>query len=402
MSETTANPPQLRGATVRTGGANPGPGSRRTARPASRPADRIFRFLSTASATLIMVILAGVALFLIIQAVPAITANWRTAADLVKGPTANFASFWAYVAPLVWGTIWVSAIALVIGAPVAIGIALFISHYAPRRIAGVLGYLVDLLAAVPSIVFGLWGIFVIRPFLLPMTQWLNHNLGWIPLFGGQVSTTGSTILAGAIVLAVMILPIITSISREVFLQTPDLNEAAALALGATKWEMIRIAVLPYGRSGVVSATLLGLGRALGETMAIALIISPSLIVSVRLLTDGQNSQTVAANIALNFPVADTLQRQALIGTGLMLFVISLAVNMVARVIIFRTSPEARGRQAGRKARALTQVESGETVDDAATSPVAAHLAAQSRPETAGEAAPPGSEDDPRNDTTGAR
>ena len=299
-----------------------------------------------------MVILAGVALFLIVQAVPAIAANWATNPDLNTGPTGGYANFWAYVGPLIWGTLWVSAIALVIGAPVAIGIALFISHYAPRRIAGVLGYLVDLLAAVPSIVFGLWGIIVIRPLLLPLTQWLNQNLGWIPVFGGQASTTGSTILAGAVVLAVMILPIISSISREIFLQTPRLHEEAALALGATKWEMITLAVFPYARSGVVSATLLGLGRALGETMAIALIISPSIEVSTRILTEGQNSQTIAANIALNFPIANTLQREALIGTGLMLFVISLAVNMIARYIVSRTAPSAGSRKSSRKRRAV--------------------------------------------------
>jgi phosphate transport system permease protein len=134
----------------------------------------------------------------------------------------------------------------------------------------------------------------------------------------------------------MILPIISSISREVFLQTPRLHEEAALALGATKWEMIKLAVLPYARSGIVSATLLGLGRALGETMAIALIISPSIQFSLRILTEGQNSQTIAANIALNFQVANGLQREALIGTGLVLFVISLAVNIVARFIVSRT------------------------------------------------------------------
>jgi phosphate transport system permease protein len=295
-----------------------------------------------------MVILAGVAIFLIVQAIPAITANWATNPSLSVGPTAHHNTFWGYVAPLIWGTIFVAAIALVIGTPVAIGIALFISHYAPRRIAGILGYLVDLLAAVPSIVFGLWGIFVIRPFLLPLTDWLNHHLGWFPLFSGTASATGSTVFAGGIVLAVMILPIITSISREIFLQTPRLNEEAALAMGATKWEMIRLAVFPYARSGVVSAILLGLGRALGETMAIALIVSPSLIFSLKILTDGQNSQTVAANIVLNFPEGTTLQRQALIGTGLMLFVISLAVNLVARVIVTRTGPDAKTRTAKKR------------------------------------------------------
>jgi len=334
---------------VSSGPRSPLPGAGPT-RVKSRPADRIFFGLSFGSAVSIMVILAGVALFLIVQAVPAIAANWSTNPDLNSGFTGGYASFWSYVGPLIWGTLWVSAIALAIGAPVAIGIALFISHYAPRRISGVLGYLVDLLAAVPSIVFGLWGIIVIRPLLLPLSEWLNHNLGWIPIFGGQVSTTGSTILAGAVVLAVMILPIISSISREIFLQTPRLHEEAALALGATKWEMIRLAVFPYARSGVVSATLLGLGRALGETMAIALIISPSIQVSTRILTEGQNSQTIAANIALNFPIANALQREALIGTGLMLFVISLAVNMIARFIVSRTG-SGKPRRKPRRVRA---------------------------------------------------
>jgi len=318
-------------------GARP-PRGAGTVRVKSRPADRIFFGLSFGSAVAIMVILAAVALFLIIQAMPAILANWQSNPDLNEGPTSGFANFWSYVGPLIWGTLWASAIALVIGAPIAIGIALFISHYAPRRIAGVLGYLVDLLAAVPSIVFGLWGIIVIRPLLLPLTDWLSDNLGWIPIFAGAPSSTGSTILAGAVVLAVMILPIISSISREIFLQTPRLHEEAALALGATKWEMIRMAVFPYARSGIVSATLLGLGRALGETMAIALIISPSIGFSVKILTEGSNSQTIAANIALNFPIATSLQREALLGTGLMLFVISLAVNFVARGIVARSTP----------------------------------------------------------------
>jgi phosphate transport system permease protein len=146
----------------------------------------------------------------------------------------------------------------------------------------------------------------------------------------------------------MILPIISSISREIFLQTPRLHEEAALALGATKWEMIRLAVFPYARSGVVSAVLLGLGRALGETMAIALIISPSPKVWLTILTDTQNSQTIAANLALNFPESNPLQREALIGTGLMLFVISLAVNFAARGILTRTGRGASKRKLRRE------------------------------------------------------
>ena len=308
-----------------------------------RAGDTTFLGLSTGAAVSILVILAGVAIFLIIQGMPAISANWaeNPSLNVIQNPAhVPWANFWAYVAPLLWGSIWSAFIAMLLGTPVAVGIALFISHYAPRRIAGALGYVVDLLAAVPSIVFGLWGIIVIRPLLLPLSQWLNQYFGWIPLFEGPVSSTGSTMLAGGVVLAVMILPIVTSISREIFLQTPRLHEEAALALGATRWEMIRLAVLPYARSGMLSATLLGLGRALGETMAIALIISPSLIFSVKLLTDGYNSQTIAANIALNFPISDEMQRSALIGTGLMLFVISFGVNLVARALINAGGPKA--------------------------------------------------------------
>ncbi|MGN6220533.1 MAG: phosphate ABC transporter permease subunit PstC [Microbacterium sp.] len=319
----------------------PAPAASRT-RSTRRLSDTVFLGLSATSAVSIMVILAGVAIFLIIQGLPAITANWSENADLssIQNPAqVPWTSFWEYVGPLLWGSIFSALIAMVLGAPVAIGIALFISHYAPRRIAGALGYIVDLLAAVPSIVFGLWGIAVMRPFLLPLSDFLNQYFGWIPLFAGPVSTTGSTMLAGGVVLAVMILPIVTSITREIFLQTPRLHEEAALALGATRWEMIRLSVLPYARSGMISATLLGLGRALGETMAIALIISPSLLYSLRILTDGYNSQTIAANIALNFPVATEIQRSALIGTGLMLFVISFAVNMVARYIIGAQGPK---------------------------------------------------------------
>lgn len=317
-----------------------------------RAGDTTFLGLSTMAAVSILVILAGVAIFLILQGMPAITANWteNPSLNVIQNPAqVPWSSFWEYVAPLLWGSIWSAFIAMILGAPVAIGIALFISHYAPRRIAGALGYVVDLLAAVPSIVFGLWGIMVIRPLLLPLSQFLNQYFGWIPLFEGPVSSTGSTMLAGGVVLAVMILPIVTSITREIFLQTPRLHEEAALALGATRWEMIRLAVLPYARSGMVSATLLGLGRALGETMAVALIISPSLIFSVKILTDGYNSQTIAANIALNFPISDEMQRSALVGTGLMLFVISFAVNMLARYLVAASGPKADARKKGKKA-----------------------------------------------------
>ncbi len=330
----------------------------------SKVGDRVFLGLSTGAAWLILAILAGVAIFLIVKAAPAIGADWTQGTglqDRTSGNTADWTSFWPYVGPLIFGTIWVSILALIIGTPIALGIALFISHYAPRRLAGAFGYIIDLLAAVPSIVFGLWGVFVIRPVLGPLNHFLHDYLGWIPLFGGdQVSAGGATIFAGAIVLAVMILPIITSISREIFLQTPSLHEEAALALGATRWEMIRLAVIPYARSGIVSATLLGLGRALGETMAIAMIVSPKFIYSFQLLTDN-NPGTIAGNIALQFSSSNDLQRDALIGTGLMLFVISFGVNLVARWLV--AAP--RGRTRGPKAQTVLAAATEASVEAAA-------------------------------------
>lgn len=292
-----------------------------------RPADRVFSASTLIAGSLILAALAAVAVFLVAQSIPAVVAD---PAELPGAPE----SFWAYVAPLAFGTIWAAFLALIMALPISIGIALFISHYAPRRIAQGLGYIIDLLAAVPSVVFGLWGIKVLAPMVQPMYAWLVENFGWFPLFAGQASGTGRTILTVAIVLAVMILPIITAISREVFLQTPVLHEEAALALGATRWEMIKIAVLPFGRPGVVSAAMLGLGRALGETMVVAMVLSPALVISF-VLTGSINPSTIPGNIALNFPEAHDLGVNALIATGLILFIITLVINSIARFVINR-------------------------------------------------------------------
>lgn len=276
---------------------------------------------------MIIVTLAAVALFLIVQSAPALVASNETASILPD-------NFWPYVWPLVFGTVWAAILALLIALPVSIGIALFISHYAPRKIAAVLGYIVDLLAAVPSVVFGLWGIGVLAPAVQPIYTWMNSTLGWIPLFSGTVSGTGRTILTAALVLAVMVLPIMTAINREVFLQAPVLHEEAALALGATRWEMIKMAVLPFGRSGIVTAAMLGLGRALGETMAVAMVLSATGLVTLRLLTS-ENPSTIAANIALSFPEAYGLNINVLIATGLILFIVTFLVNALARWIVSR-------------------------------------------------------------------
>ncbi|MFC7624560.1 phosphate ABC transporter permease subunit PstC [Microlunatus sp. GCM10028923] len=291
-----------------------------------RIGDRIFSGLSTGSGIAILAVLALVAGFLIMQGLPALTSPVEELQ--YKQP------FLQYVAPFAFGTVWAALLALLMAVPVSIGIALFISHYAPRRLATSLGYVIDLLAAVPSVVFGLWGIGVLAPLMQPVYRWLEENAGWIPLFAGQASGTGRTILTAAIVLAVMILPIVTALTREVFLQTPRLHEEAALALGATRWEMIKMAVLPFSRSGIVSASMLGLGRALGETMAVAMVLSPSTVISF-ILIGSTNPNTIAANIALSFPESHGLGVNQLIATGLVLFVITLAVNMLARWIVGR-------------------------------------------------------------------
>ena len=299
----------------------------RTIKPKARLGDRVFSSSTVIAGSVILAVLAAVAIFLVVQSVPALVAKPGTLPNAAP-------SFWAYVWPLVFGTVWASAIALIIATPISIGVALFISHYAPRRIAQVLGYIIDLLAAVPSVVFGLWGIQVLAPGVQPFYAWLNTHLHWFPLFGGDVSGTGRTVLTVAIVLAVMVLPIMTAVCREVFLQTPRLHEEAALALGATRWEVIRMAVLPFGRAGIVSAAMLGLGRALGETMAVAMVLSPAVVVSFFLLTS-QNPNTIASNIALQFPEAAGLGVNTLIASGLVLFVITFIVNAVARYVVNR-------------------------------------------------------------------
>ena len=296
-------------------------------RTVQRPGDRVFSGSTIAAGVLILVILAGVAAFLLTNAWPAVTAS---AEDLPGGRT-----LFAYTAPLVFGTLLGAVLALLVATPLAVGIALFISHYAPRRLAAPLGYVIDLLAAVPSIIYGLWGVAVLAPQTVGLSRWLESTLGFLPFFSGPASSTGRTMLTVGIVLGVMILPIITAVSREVFLQTPRLHEEAALALGATRWEMIRMTVLPFGKPGVISASMLGLGRALGETMAVAIVlsVSPGLI-SFNLISPS-NPSTVAANIALQFPESSGLAVNTLIFTGLVLFGITLAVNMLARWIIAR-------------------------------------------------------------------
>jgi phosphate transport system permease protein len=298
--------------------------------PPTARGDRLFAGLSRAAGLVILAALAAVFVFLAVEGIPGI-----------NQPAGNYApldSFLPYVGRLLYGTIFAALVALVIAVPFALGIALFISHYAPRALAVPVAYVVDLLAAVPSVVFGLWGARTLAPHLVTVQQWLEDNLGFIPFFTGPASVTGKTVLTAGVVLAIMILPIITAISREIFAQTPRLNEEAALALGATRWEMIRYAVFPYARSGMVSATMLGLGRALGETMAVAMVLSASPVVTLNMISN-TNPATIASNIASSFAEATPAKLSVLIATGLVLFAFTFAVNFAARAIVARSERE---------------------------------------------------------------
>lgn len=302
-----------------------------------KTADKVFRWVAFACGTLILVVLAAVFLFLFFRAWPLIGGDQNANKATIESFTGSKAhNFWQYVGPLAFGTILVAALALLIAFFVSVGIALFISQYAPKGLATALSTIVDLLAAIPSVIYGLWGGIVLVPAIYPFWNWVAKYLGWIPLFKGPAANPARTVATVAVVLAVMILPIITSMARDVYLQTPRLQQEAALALGATKWEMIKLAVLPFGKSGVVSASMLGLGRALGETMAVLMILSPGLHYSFKILQASQN-QTIAANIAAQYPEANSLGVSTLIGTGLVLFLITFVVNFIARKITQKVS-----------------------------------------------------------------
>ena len=291
-----------------------------------RLGDRLFAGTMRAAGQAILLVLVCVVVFLVLESLPALTAR---AADL-----RGHAHLVGYLWPLLFGTVLAAALAILIATPLSIGLALAVSHFTPRRLGQAIGYVVDLLAAVPSVVYGLWGIGVLGPSLVPLYGWLGENFSWLPFFSGPTSPTGRTILTAAIVLAVMVLPVVTGIAREIFAQTPTLHEEAALALGATRWEMVRLAVLPYARSGLVSAVMLGMGRALGETMAVAMVLSATGVVTLD-LTSSTNPSTIAGNIALSFPESTGVAVNALIASGLALFAITFVVNVAARAIVAR-------------------------------------------------------------------
>jgi phosphate transport system permease protein len=298
--------------------------------------DAVFRGLTAGVSALVFVIIVAIAVFLVLKAGPALNANKANFFTEKGFSTENRADARFGIAALVYGTMVSAFIAVLLAVPVALGVALYVTQYAHPRLARPVGYIVDLLAAVPSVVFGLWGLVFLAPRLKGLQEGLASWFGWTGLFSSDGQTTKSILLA-SIILAVMILPIVSAICREVFVQVPAANREAALALGATRLEMIRLAVLPYSRAGVVSAIMLGLGRALGETIAVALTLSTVLRISPNLLGSGD---TIAANIAVKFGDSSPTGRSALIATGLVLFVITLVVNLAARTIVGRAQRSA--------------------------------------------------------------
>jgi phosphate ABC transporter permease protein PstC len=305
--------------------------------PLSRLPDRLLKWGLVALALAILVLIGFFFVRLYVEARPAFERfgvidfvfrnNWDVSREIFGA------------LPLLVGTLITSSIALVIGVPVAVSAALFVTELCPRRLRGSLTITIELLAAVPSVVYGLWGFFVLIPKLKPAEQWFSDSFSFLPFVGGPVP--GPNYFIAGLILAIMIIPIVSAISREVLATVPADHKEAALALGATRWEMIRIAVLPYSRAGITGAAMLGLGRAIGETIAATIVIGNAPVIGKSLFDQGY---TLAAVIANEFGEAasDPLHRAALIAAGLVLFVLTLVVNAVARAIVVRGPARARG------------------------------------------------------------
>jgi phosphate ABC transporter permease protein PstC len=298
--------------------------------PRSRALDPLLRWTLTGLAGLILVLIGFFFIRLYIEARPAFDAYGYLGFAFDNSWVPSQQLYGAL--PLMVGTLITSAIALVIGVPVAIAAALYITELAPNRVRAPLTITVELLAAVPSVVYGLWGIQVLAPRLQPAEQWFSDTFSFLPLVGGQVSIP-NYFIAG-LILAIMIVPIVSAISREVMATVPSDHKEAALALGATRWEMIRMAVLPYSRAGISGAAMLGLGRAIGETIAVTIVIGNAPDIGDTIFSQGY---TLAAVIANEFGEAasDPTHRAALIAAGLVLFVLTLLVNAVARYYVNR-------------------------------------------------------------------
>jgi phosphate ABC transporter permease protein PstC len=303
----------------------------------SRALDPALRWFLTGLAAFVLFLIAFFFIRLFIEAKPAFDKfgylgfvfdnNWDVSKEI----------FGAW--PLVVGTLITSVIALLIGVPVAIATALYLTELCPRRARQPLTILIELLAAVPSVVYGLWGIFVLAPHLVGPEQWVSDKLSFLPLFGGTVSIP-NCFVAG-LILAIMILPIVSAISREVMTTVPPQDKEAALSLGATRWEMIQMSVLPYSRAGISGAAMLGLGRAIGETIAATLVIGNAAEIGDSIFSQGYTLAAVVAN-EFGEAASDPLHRAALIAAGLVLFVLTLVVNALARSFVLRSERKSAG------------------------------------------------------------
>jgi len=302
--------------------------------------DRAFRGIVRSIGVFVLLSTIAIGLFLGYQAIPTLgrygldfflTSEWDPEHDKVG------------IAAVLFGTVEVALIALAVGFPLALLTALYISEYAPARLKSSLVSMIDLMAAVPSIIYGLWGFFLLQPHAKYVARWLAQNLGWIPIFKvdtdpnaaawAKAQFTASAFIAGLCV-SMMVIPLACAVMRGSFAQAPLGEREAAYALGSTRWGMVRTVVLPFGRGGVIGGTMLGLGRALGETIAVLLIISPAFDIKIKILTAGTN--TTSALIASSFGEATSTQLSALLTAGFVLFLMTLAVNTIAAIFVGRS------------------------------------------------------------------
>lgn len=299
----------------------------------SQRIDAIFRGLTVSAGAVIVALIVLIGTVLVMQATPSLVQNNVNFFTSSVWNTTDPENMSFGILDLLKVTVLSSVFALVLAVPVSFGIATFLVQYAPPRLSRTLSALIDLLAAVPSIIYGMWGLLVLGPWMVPFATWLNENLSWFFLFGdGNVTIAGGgTIFTAGVVLAIMILPIITSMSRETIRQTPSLHQEAALALGATKWEKIRMTCFPYAKSGMIAGSMLALGRALGETVAVLIILRASSAPSTLSLFDGGftfASKIASGSAEFNHP----LPTGAYIAAGLVLFILTFIVNLIARSV----------------------------------------------------------------------
>lgn len=300
-------------------------------------ADQVFRLLLTTCALTIPVLLVALVVLLARSAWPALTRfGFSFVTSSVWDPVAGVFGAW----PMIVGTLLTAFLALLIAVPLSLGVAVYLTEFAPEVVRKPIATLIELLAAIPSVVYGLWGVFVLIPVLQhAIFPLLRSLLGFLPFFRGAIY--GPSVLAASIILAIMVMPFIMSVAREVLLAVPNSQREAAMALGATRWEAVRSAIIPYARSGIIGAIILGLGRALGETMAVTMLIGNSHDLSTSLFAPGY---TMAAAIANEFNEAATpMHYSALTYLALLLFGITVLVNAAARLLIWRVN---RGRSAG--------------------------------------------------------